>query len=70
MNFSLAMAERGGDYETVRQRRVPTESSTRANAIRRDEFPLVPGRAEAGSFKENQIAATISTQLMRNARYR
>ena len=70
MNFSLAMAERGGDYEAIRQRRVPTESSTRANAIRRDELPLVPGRAEARLSKGNQIAATTSTQLMTDACYR
>ncbi|PYM06984.1 MAG: hypothetical protein DMF15_11825 [Verrucomicrobia bacterium] len=64
------MAERGGDYEAIRQRRVPTESSTRANAIRRDELPLVPGRAEARPSKGNQIAATTSTQLMTDACYR
>jgi hypothetical protein len=70
MNFSLAMAERGGDYEAIRQRRVPAESSTRANAIRRDELPHVPGCAEARPSKENQIAATTSTQLMTDACYR
>jgi hypothetical protein len=75
MNFSLAMDGRGGDYENVRRQRVHAKSSTRTDAIRRDELPLVLGRAEARPSKSfggcrNQIAATTSTQLMTDACYR
>lgn len=45
------MVGRGGDYEDDRRQRVHAESSTRADAIRRDELPLVLGRAEARPSK-------------------
>jgi hypothetical protein len=51
MSFWPATAERGEDYETVRRQRIHTESSTRADAIRGDELPIVPGRAEARPSK-------------------
>jgi hypothetical protein len=51
MNFSLAMDGSGDDYENVRRQRVHAESSTRTGAIRRDELPLVLGRAEARPSK-------------------